>query len=166
MLTLSLIVEGNSMSRSLIQNVYLFKTFEPKELDAVGETGKVMQFQKGDTIFIKGEAANAMYLIKHGSIQIQQSTASGDSLTVATLGTGSHFGEMPFVDGQNRSATAAAAEQTEVIVIPYDKLKLFLNQNKDAAVKFYRELSHFLCGRLRVTTTDLNFAREKNLSHF
>ncbi len=154
------------MSRALIQNVYLFKTFEPKELDAVGETGKLESFQKGDTIFIKGEAASALYLIKHGSVIIQQSTKSGDHLTVATLGTGSHFGEMPFIDGQMRSASAAAAEQTELIVIPYDKLKMFLSQNKDAAVKFYRDLSHFLCGRLRVTTTDLSFAREKNLSHF
>lgn len=154
------------MSRALIQNVYLFKTFEPRELDAVGEIGTAQRFQGGDTIFIKGEAASAMYLIKHGSVTIQQSTKSGDNLTVATLGTGSHFGEMAFIDGQARSATAAAAEGTELIVIPYDKLKTFLNQNKDAAVKFYRELSHFLCGRLRVTTTDLSFAREKNLSHF
>lgn len=154
------------MSRSLIQNVYLFKTFEPKELDAVGEIGTAQRFQGGDTIFINGEVANAMYLIKHGSIHIQQSTKAGDSLTVATLGTGSHFGEMALIDGQKRSATAVAAEPAELIVIPYDKLNAYLAQNKDAAVKFYRELSAFLCGRLRVTTTDLNFAREKNLSHF
>lgn len=154
------------MSQALIQNVYLFKTFEPKELAAVSETGKTQLFQSGDTVFIKGEAASAMYLIKHGSVKIQQTTKAGDSLTVATLGSGSHFGEMSFIDGQTRSATAQAAESTELIVIPYDRLKMFLNENKEAAVKFYRELAHFLCGRLRVTTTDLSFAREKNLSHF
>ena len=36
----------------------------------------------------------------------------------------------------------------------------------ERAVKFYRSLALFLCGRLRLTTTDLSFAREKNLRHF
>lgn len=151
---------------SLLQNVYLFKGFDAKELAAISEIGSTQTMHTGDTIFIKGEAATAMYLIKFGSVKVQQTTKSGDNLVVATLGTGSHFGEMPFIDGQPRSASAAASEPTEVITIPYDKLRMFLSQNKDAAVKFYKELSHFLCGRLRTTTTDLNFAREKNLSHF
>jgi hypothetical protein len=43
---------------------------------------------------------------------------------------------------------------------------MFLNQDAAAALAFYRELSHFLAGRLRMTTNDLNFAREKNLHHF
>jgi CRP-like cAMP-binding protein len=151
---------------ALLQNVYLFKGMDSKEIAAVGEIGAIQSFHGGDTIFIKGEAATALYLIKFGSVKIQQTTKSGDSLVVSTLGTGSHFGEMGFVDGASRSATAVAAEATELITIPYDKLKMFLSQNKDASVKFYKELSHFLCGRLRATTTDLNFAREKNLSHF
>lgn len=151
---------------SLLQNVYLFKGMDAKELAAVGALGAVQTFQPGDTIFIKGEPATAMFLIKHGSVKIQQTTKSGDSLTVSTLGTGSHFGEMGFIDGQPRSATATAAEPTEVISIDYEKLRGFLSHNKDAAVKFYKELSGFLCGRLRATTTDLNFAREKNLGHF
>jgi CRP-like cAMP-binding protein len=151
---------------ALVQNVYLFKGMDAKDISAVSEIGVLQNFNRGDTIFIKGEAATALYLIKFGSVNIQQTTKSGDSIVVSTLGTGSHFGEMPFVDNQPRSATAVAAENTEVISIPYDKLKMFLSQNKDAAVKFYKELSQFLCGRLRTTTTDLNFAREKNLSHF
>ncbi len=149
------------MSRTLLQNVYLFKTFEGSELDAIGETGTVKQYNRGDTIFIKGEPATALYLIKFGSVNIQQ-----NAIVVAKLGTGSHFGEMSFVDGQPRSATAEAVEASELIEIPYEKLRLFLEKNQGAALKFYRELSQFLCGRLRVTTNDLNFAREKNLSHF
>jgi len=151
---------------SLLQNVYLFKGMDAKELAAIGEIGTNQTLNTGDTIFIKGEAATAMYLIKFGSVKIQQTTKSGDNLVVSTLGTGSHFGEMPFIDGQPRSASAMASEPTEVITIPYDKLRMYLSQNQTAAVKFYKELSHFLCGRLRTTTTDLNFAREKNLSHF
>lgn len=154
------------MSRTLLQNVYLFKTLTPDELGAVSEISKSQTFSAGDSIFLRGEPATAMYLIKFGSIKISQTTKSGDNLNVATLGTGSHFGEMPFVDGEARSATASASEQCELVLVPYDRLKQLLEKHPAMATKFYRELSHFLCGRLRATTSDLGFAREKNLSHF
>lgn len=153
------------MSRTLLQNVYLFKNLSADEMNAVSEIAKNETFQKGDSVFLRGEPAKAMYLIQFGSVKIQQTTKGGDSLDVATLGTGSHFGEMPFVDNESRSATAVAAEQSELIVIPYDSLNQLLNKNTSIAMKFYRELAKFMCGRLRATTNDLGFAREKNLSH-
>lgn len=154
------------MSRSLLQNVYLFKSMRAEDVDGLSEICEAKILNTGETVFIRGESAKALYLIKRGSIKIQQSTKSGDNLDVTILATGSHFGEMAFVDGEPRSATAVAAESTEVLVLPYDKLNLYLSKNKDAAVIFYRELAHFLCGRLRVTTNDLSFSREKNLTHF
>ena len=153
------------MSRVLLQNVYLFNTFNEKELAAITALSHTQSYSVSDTIFYKGEPAKAMYFIKNGSIKIQQSTKSGDPMDVATLSAGSHFGEMPFVANEARSATAVAAEPTELIELPYEKLNVFLSQNKEAAVRFYRELAHFVCGRLRATTTDLGYAREKNLSH-
>lgn len=154
------------MAQVSLENIYLFKGMSSAELAKVSEIGTVSRFGSGETVFIKGEKSKALFFIKFGSVKIQQTTAAGDSLNVATLGTGSHFGEMGFIDDEPRSATAVAAEPSEIIVIPYEGLKAFLEANKDAAVKFYKQISHFLCGRLRATTTDLNFAREKNLSHF
>ena len=154
------------MSQSPLANVYLFKTMSADELKMIGEIAKTQSFQKGDSVFLRGEPAMAMFLIQHGSVRIQQTSKSGDNVDVATLGTGSHFGEMPFVDNEVRSATAVAAEQSEMLVIPYDQLSFLLGKNTNVAVKFYRELAKFMCGRLRATTSDLGFAREKNLSHF
>lgn len=150
---------------TLLKNVYLFKTLSEKELAAIGALGQTENFMRGDTVFVRGETAKGMYFIKHGSVTIQQTANTGDNINVATLSAGSHFGEMAFVDGEPRSATAVANEQTELIAIPYESLAAYLRTNADAAVKFYRELAHFLAGRLRVTTSDLSYAREKNLSH-
>jgi len=145
---------------TLLKNVYLFKTLSDKQLAAVGALGQTENFMRGDTIFVRGEPAKGMYFIKHGSVTIQQS-----GIDVATLGAGSHFGEMAFVDAEPRSASAVAQEQSELVVIPYESLASYLKTNTDAAVVFYRELAHFLAGRLRATTSDLSYAREKNLSH-
>lgn len=95
---------------SPLSNVYLFKTLSADEMKSLSEIAKPQTFQKGDSVFLRGEPATAMYLIQFGSVKIQQTTKNGDNLDVATLGTGSHFGEMPFVDNEVRSATAMAAE--------------------------------------------------------
>jgi CRP-like cAMP-binding protein len=154
------------MTSSSLQNVYLFKTLTPDEMKQVDALATVESHSAGETIFIRGEPAKALYLIKFGSIKIRQTTKSGDTMDVATLGTGSHFGEMPFLDGEPRSATAEANEAVELITLPYDKLQGVMENNQTIAMKIYREMAHFMCGRLRATTNDLGFAREKNLSHF
>ncbi len=153
-------------SNSLLKNVYLFKTLSADELDAVSAISQAQAFASGDTIFLKGEPATALYLIQHGAVAIQQSTRSGDSIQVATLSAGSHFGEMAFVDSENRTATAVATDRGEMLVISYAKLQGLLNKSPAIAVKFYRDLAHFLAGRLRVTTSDLSYIKEKNLTHF
>ncbi len=89
-----------------------------------------------------------------------------DAVEVAQLGTGGHFGEMSFVDGEPRSATVVALERTELVKLDFDRLRGFFEKNPAVAVKVYRSLALFLCGRLRVTTMDLSFSREKNIRHF
>ena len=48
----------------------------------------------------------------------------------------------------------------------YAKITALLDRSPEIAAKFYRSLSRFLSNRLRQTTTDMSYAREKNLRHF
>ena len=153
-------------SQNLLQNIYLFKLLSGEELEVVSEAAEVETFNGTDDIFSQGDRATALYVIKYGSVRIHQRSSTGDTIEIATLGTGSHLGEMGFVDGEPRSASATALEKTDIIVFSYDKLRQVLDRHPTIAVKFYKELAHFLCGRLRITTNDLSFSREKNLSHF
>ena len=154
------------MSQNLLHNIYLFKGLDEAELIQISEIAEKESFAAGDDVFSEKDPAKALYVIQHGSVRIHQKSDSGENIEVATLGTGSHFGEMAFVDGEQRSASATAIERAEVVYLTYEKLSALLETNEKIAVHFYKELARFLCGRLRVTTNDLSFAREKNLSHF
>ncbi len=153
-------------TQNLLHDIYLFKEMTPSEVEKINAIAQISSYIPGDEIFNQGAGAHALYIIKFGSVRIQQTAYTGDNIDVATLGAGSHFGEMAFVDGENRSATAMAMERTEIISLEFDRLRDCLVQNPSIAVKFYKSLCHFLCGRLRITTSDLSFAREKNLRHF
>lgn len=155
----------SQLGASLLQNVYLFKELNQDELEKVASVSRVQAYNPGDEIFAEGTRAEAIYIIKYGSVKIQHSGRE-ELVDVATLGTGSHFGEMAFVDGEARSASVIAMEKTEIVSIEFADLKKVLDDNMAIAVKVYKAFAHFLCGRLRITTNDLTFAREKNLRHF
>ena len=156
---------GTQPGAQLLQNVYLFKDLTAKELELLNELAQVETFNPGDEIFSEGDKAVSLYIIKYGSVRIRRS-GKDDSVDVAQLATGSHFGEMAFVDGEARSATVVAIERSEIIKIDFDRLRTLFESQPVIAVKFFRSLANFLCGRLRVTTMDLSFAREKNIRHF
>src|SRR5436190_1477174 len=138
-------------NENLLQNVYLFKELSSKELDQLNAIAQLESHLIGDEIFIQGDPAVSLYIVKYGTIRIQQRGKNDNMVNVATLGGGSHFGEMPFIDGEHRSATVTVTEPGELVRIDYDRLKGLLMDSPAIAVKVYRAMAHFLCGRLRVT---------------
>jgi len=153
------------MAASLLQDIYLFKEFSPKELEQLSEKGSLKTFNAGAEIFAQGDQAQSLFVIRSGTVKIGRESADR-TIELAQLGSGAHFGEMSFVDGEPRSASATAVERTDVLEIGFEALNAHFAQQPGVAVKFFRSMSHFLAGRLRLTTMDLSFAREKNIRHF
>lgn len=153
------------MGIQLLQDNYLFKEFLPKELDELSAKGVVRAFNRDEVIFGEGDKAHSLFVVRHGTVHIRRS-GKKDDVDLVQLGGGAHFGEMPFVNDEPRSASAVALERSELLELSYAVLQAHLDKHPATAVRFYRALAHFLGGRLRATSTDLSFSREKNLRHF
>jgi len=149
----------------LLKKIYLFQDFTQDELLKLSKIATIRIVNPGDTIFYEKAEATALFVIDYGSIKILKKAQDGNEI-VNTLGRGMHFGELPFLDGLGRSATAEALEKTELIEIPYKELNETLNGDSKMSTDFYISMSHFLAAKLRKVTTDLSFAREHNLKHF
>jgi CRP/FNR family transcriptional regulator, cyclic AMP receptor protein len=154
------------ISDSLLQGVYLFKELTAEERTSLTRIAEEMNLPAGFSIFRAGDSATALYLIKDGSVRIAVIAANGERIDVATIGSGSHFGEMALIDGANRSATAETLEPTHMFRFDYDKITALLDRSPATAARLYRSMARFLSNRLRQTTTDMSFAREKNLRYF
>ncbi len=66
----------------------------------------------GERIFTAEDEARSMYVVLSGEIEI---VAYGEVLD--RVGTGGIFGEMALIDGRPRSATAIAAEPSELVAV-------------------------------------------------
>lgn len=149
-----------------LKNIYLFKELDNSELEKVSKVATEKTFSPGQDIFLKGSVADALYVIKIGTVIVKATNKNGDEVKIANMATGSHFGELPLLDKEKRSATAQATETTILYEFNFDKLIKLLNQDTKIGLKVYQALATYLAGRLRVTTEDLNFAREQNIRHF
>jgi CRP-like cAMP-binding protein len=99
----------------------------------------------GEVLFQKGDAGDALYGIRRGQIRIETGTEAGGRLTLNFLGSGDLFGEIALLDGQARTADAAAAEPTELYVLHRADFMAFLTREPSVAV----HIIELLCHRIR-----------------
>lgn len=79
-------------------------------------------FPPATSVFREGEPGDCAYVIERGRVEIT-ALRSGRPVRLAVLGERDLFGEMALVDDRVRSATATAVEETEVVVIPRDRIR-------------------------------------------
>jgi small-conductance mechanosensitive channel/CRP-like cAMP-binding protein len=94
-------------------------------------------YATGDIVFRAGEAADSLYLLARGSVQVMSEDASGRRHALATLHAPDCFGEMGLLLGQPRAATVLAAA-ADVVCYRLDK------DGFDAVMQARPELAHTL----------------------
>ena len=74
---------------------------------------------------------------------------------LAVLGPGEVLGELAFLDGEPRSATARATDTTRVLAVPAASLEELLLLRQDLAVEILWNLVRMMSRRLRKTNERL-----------
>ena len=106
-----------------------------------------------ETIFSEGDQGSEVYLILKGSVRVVGNVDLDDKRRVhpgfSDLDSGQVFGELPMFDGEPRSATVIALTDCELAVIEGEQLMAFLDAHPELGYPIFKELIHFLVGRLR-----------------
>src|SRR6266702_3948875 len=94
--------------------------FDPQAFLAKADGGRtISKYQKDQTVFSQGEAADAVFYIQQGKIKITVVSEQGKEAVVAILGTGDFFGEGCLTGQPLRIATAAA--MMECVIVRLEK---------------------------------------------
>jgi membrane protein len=109
--------------------------------------------RKGDVLFSAGDRERSAYFVYYGRIGIYI-PSSGLESSIASMGPGEVFGEMAYILGEDRTATARAEEESAVLELPPSIFEQYLASHPDAA----RHLISSLSERLR--TTDVRIQGE------
>jgi hypothetical protein len=125
----------------------LFHHCTERELRSVAQATHPRRFAAGAVIFEEGQPGTELYMVISGRVDVVKGGA-----TIASLGPGSNFGEMAMLDDPVRSATARAAEDTELMVISRQAFFALLRGNPPLAVKMLWNLLLRLSANLRQTS--------------
>jgi len=86
-------------------------------VDKLTEKATLHSYGQGDIVFHQGEEADAVYLVRYGSVKISETGAEGEKKVLAYLKGGHYFGEMAILKDAKRMATVTAIDRTELIRI-------------------------------------------------
>ena len=115
---------------------------------AMGIRGTPKMFSAGTTLMEQGDPGSAMYVILDGRVRVERQRSDlGEPLVLAELGPGQVVGEIAVLDGEPRSATVTAVEETQTMELTADVLTDVMLQFPEVARALLRTLS----GRLRST---------------
>jgi uncharacterized membrane protein len=128
-----------------IENVPLFSSLPPSQLEPLQAAAVRHLHKGGETIFNHGERPEFLYIVEHGVVDIVL-PARGEDIILASFETGSFFGELAVFDNQPRTATARAATDTSLICIPLSVIARLLDGHPAASRHFISVVIHRLRG--------------------
>jgi CRP/FNR family cyclic AMP-dependent transcriptional regulator len=103
-------------------------------------------FKKGETIFLQGSSSDCAFIVGSGAVEIIQETKEGEKF-IGKLKENEIFGEMGLIDGQPRSATARALEDSLMYIIHRNNFDTLVQKNPKALLPILKVLT----SRLRET---------------
>jgi CRP/FNR family cyclic AMP-dependent transcriptional regulator len=106
-----------------LSSMPLFRGLDDDALQSIARSLRTRRFRRGEVIFHLGDPGDALFIVTSGAVKITLPSETGDEAILATLQPGDFFGELALLDGAPRSATAAALEPTETLVLPRHRFR-------------------------------------------
>jgi CRP/FNR family transcriptional regulator, cyclic AMP receptor protein len=128
----------------LLRRVPLFSELSTGELERVAQVGVPRSFPRETRIFHEGDPGDACYIVREGSARVTREHPDGRAITLATLGPGAIFGELAMLDGERRSASVEATENTELVALPASDVRKLIREHPEMAEKLVVALTRRL----------------------
>lgn len=126
-----------------------FQDFDEQEINELLGISKSLIFEKEQLIFQENDLSDSFYIIYSGEIQVFGSNPDVKEVKIAILGLGNILGEVGFIDGRKRTASAKALNHVEVLAITSESFLKLQKTNIKLAIKVYKEIERLLLDRLR-----------------
>ncbi|MGC2697680.1 MAG: DUF1003 domain-containing protein [Candidatus Angelobacter sp.] len=136
-----------STTVTMIGEVPIFGLLDDEEREALAQMMDNRDFKAGETIFHYGDPGGEIFILLTGRIELFVENTDGQKLVLAENEAGDVIGELSFLDGGPRTATAVTREDTRMLVLDRMRLLDFIDKHPHAAM----DLLTVVGRRLRAT---------------
>jgi CRP/FNR family cyclic AMP-dependent transcriptional regulator len=133
--------KGEEQTAQLLGRVPLFADLVEADLRELASVAVPRSYLEGEAVFREGDPGDTCYVIRSGAVRVTRRHSDGRSITLAELRPGDIFGELAMFDGETRSATVEAVEDTDALALLSGDLRRILLAHPEIAVKMLAGLA-------------------------
>ena len=119
---------------TLLSNVPLFERLDDDERGLLAAQIEGVDLPAGATVFKRGDPGDSIFIVASGEVEIFVLDTTGQRIVFETAKAGDFFGELSLLDGDPRSASAVAIQDTRALRIDRNDLSLLFTRHPTAAL--------------------------------
>ena len=164
------------MGVHLIKDIPYFSELTIEEMQNLVASSQKRRYPRGSIVLHKDDVGDETYLIMIGKVKVVVTHPDGKEIILNILKSGDLFGEMAVFDHMPRSATVAAEEDSELLIISRENITNLIKRNPQIAFKLLSDMSRrlreadeqisglaHLDAKGRVAQTLLKLSKEANM---
>jgi len=93
-----------------LKNIDLFRHLNDEEIRMIEQHTLMREIKKGEALYFEGSSDKNIYILKKGVVKITRLTPQGREITLDIFKEGSIFGEMVFIESEERNESAEVIE--------------------------------------------------------
>src|ERR1051326_1266019 len=126
--------EFMSTTVAMISEVPIFTLLDDEEREALAQMMDTREFKQGATVFHYGDPGGEIFILRTGRVELFVESTEGEKIVLSENEPGDVIGELSFLDGGPRTATAVAREDTQMLVLDRVRLLDFIDKHPHAAM--------------------------------
>jgi uncharacterized protein len=115
----------------------------------------IRRFEKGARIVEEGDRSEEMFVVLEGAVEACKTGGDGTVVHLKTMHVGELFGEVGPLSGGKRTADVLALEDTQVLVLSWQRIDRLTRLYPILAFRLFRNLTRIIGVRLAQTSQEL-----------
>jgi CRP/FNR family transcriptional regulator, cyclic AMP receptor protein len=103
--------------RATLKGIWLFATLEDADIAEIAALARPRRCPPRQPVVSQGDLTAELFAVVSGKLKATATNAAGDQVVFSIIGPGEVFGEIALLDGEARSATVTAVEDSELLAI-------------------------------------------------
>ena len=143
--------KGGAMDDGKLNRWRLFAELTSEDAGVVSRACEDRILVGGEELFHENDPGDSLFIVQSGRVDIFKNIRGDVDRSLASFGAGDVIGEMSFIDGARRSATARTTESSEFLVLSRQSFAKVQKDRPDIAAAFFRNMAAIVAARLRTT---------------
>jgi CRP/FNR family cyclic AMP-dependent transcriptional regulator len=139
----------------LLRKILLFKGCTPDDIDLVSGLFQERQVKAGSTIFNEKMPAEALFIVKSGTVRIFLMAGEGEESGLLQLGPGDFFGEIALIPESTRAVSARAETAAEILILTRKDFLALFDLDPRVAAKVTLSIARLLAMRVKAYSNKL-----------